>query len=131
MNKLYNNFIFKNLEDITMNNEKFIIYIIVFFLCNLLAMNDSTAQWQKCRNLTGSNNISIKSIMSNKNNIIALTVYGIFQSSDEGQSWLCTSNNTGIITINGDNIYCPGTGISVSTDYGIHWAQINDTVRTN
>lgn len=89
----------------------------------------TNAQWQQVDSIYGG---SIQCLASGGNNIFAGTNYGIYLSTDTGNSW--TDVNIGLtkhfvksITINGSDIFAvtSDTGIFLSTNNGRNWTLIN------
>jgi ligand-binding sensor domain-containing protein len=95
----------------------------------LLASSQIFAQWEECNNgLFGGN---VTDLIISKKNIFAGTKYGVFLSTDNGDSW--TKKNSGLtnsevysFAISGNRIFA-GTlgGVFLSTDNGNSWSEKN------
>ena len=77
------------------------------------------------------NNMSVRSLVINGNNIYIGTDYGVWLSSNNGQNWMQTAlNNKEVrsLALSGNNILA-GTyhnGIYLSTNNGLNWIQKNE-----
>ena len=88
------------------------------------------AQWQQ----VGLNSSNVLSIATDSTNIFAATDYGIYLSTDYGNSWTykgLLGLGAASIVIDGTNIFAGGFGVYLSTDTGNTWSNIglsNDTL---
>jgi len=93
---------------------------------------DNGETWQNCsltRNISG----GIATIVFDKGNIFAGANYGLFISTDDGNTWKNTSdiyspNGIGSIAIKGDSIFVGRPfgygGVLLSTDFGKTWEDV-------
>jgi len=107
--------------------------ILIFNLFIFSFSNNINAQWVNVSNGLGSENVL--SLASNGNNIIAGTNFsGVYVSTNNGESWIQTSLDSGLVqavAIDG-NTYFAGTRITpgppygslyISTNNGLSWTQ--------
>ena len=109
--------------------KKLIFTLLIIHFSILIA----NAQWVQMSNGMGTNK-NVWSLAASGDNIFAGTNFGVYISTNNGESWSLTSLNNqwgSALLINGNNIYA-GTnqGVFNSTNSGQNWMQIGISNRT-